>query len=73
MRASLLTISLLAISIASCATGFLIGGRYAVAPISPGAVVVDRFTGSVRFCTAGDCHPVYDKDEWGPPINPVAK
>jgi len=47
------------LGLAAILTAFLIGGRYtivasATGPVG-GAYVVDRFTGSIRFCVPGNC------------------
>jgi hypothetical protein len=58
---------------------FIVGGRFTVAPGSQHSTVyvVDRFTGSVRFCTPSECTYVSDKklpDDWVvPPKEPASR
>jgi hypothetical protein len=45
---------------------FVVGGRYSLTSQGNMAFVVDRFTGSVRFCSREECSAVPDKKEpWG--------
>lgn len=47
------------LSVAIIVAGFLVGGRYEVVATGEGvAYVVDRVTGSVRFCVPSGCEAV---------------
>lgn len=59
MKAAILAIAIVAV-------GFLIGGRYSIValqeqPTGSYVMIMDRFTGSVRYCTPAKCYPInYD-------------
>ena len=36
----------------------ILAGIYTTQSTGPGVYVVNRFTGSVRYCVAGFCHPM---------------
>jgi hypothetical protein len=53
----LVLVSLAIIGLSAAASAFLAAGRYTVYSAGSDVYIVDRFSGEVRTCLAGDCDP----------------
>lgn len=57
-----LTVPACALALALIIGAYLAGGRYEMSDQQAGSVfIVDRFTGSVRWCDLGTCEAVKEK------------